>query len=85
MKFSIKKALLTGSLVFGVAVTLPMVQPAPASATGTVPTDLQTAIDNSVSSVNALSPLVLACLAVALIPLGSMLTLKFIHMVLARA
>jgi predicted transcriptional regulator len=57
----------------------------PASAaTGTVPTDLQTAIDDAVASTKALSPLALACLAVALIPLGSMLTLRFINMVLSR-
>ncbi len=56
----------------------------PQKAEGTVPADVQTAINDSIATVQALSPLALAALAVALIPFGSMLALKFLNMVMAR-
>ena len=59
------------------------VQPSLAAG-GTVPTDVQTGIDNSTATAQALSPLALACLTVALVPWASMLTLRFINMVLSR-
>jgi hypothetical protein len=49
-----------------------------------VPADVQTGIDDAKATVQALSPLSLAALTVALIPLGSMLTLRFLNMVLSR-
>lgn len=54
------------------------------TASGTVPTDVQTGIDNAQATVTALSPLALACLVVALTPMGAMLTLRFLNMVLSR-
>jgi hypothetical protein len=59
--------------------------PAPARADGgTVPAELQKGVDDSIASVKALSGLAIACLTVALVPLGAMLTLRFLNMVLSR-
>jgi hypothetical protein len=54
------------------------------TATGTVPDSVQTGIDNSIATVQALDSLALAALVVALTPLGAMLTLRFLNMVLSR-
>lgn len=54
------------------------------ASTGTVNQDVKTGIEDSIATVKALSPLALACLSVALVPLGSMLTLRFLNMVLSR-
>jgi hypothetical protein len=70
-------AVITGSSVVAVSSL-------PASAAGTVPADVQTGIDDAKVTVQALSPLALAALTVALIPMGSMLTLRFLNMVLSR-
>jgi hypothetical protein len=55
-----------------------------AQAAGTVPAELQQGVDDSIASVKALSGLAIACLTVALVPLGAMLTLRFLNMVLSR-
>lgn len=82
---SIKKALLSGIVAASVLGSVGIVaQPQPSFATGTVPADVQTGIDNASATVTALSPLALACLVVALTPLGAMLTLRFLNMVLSR-
>lgn len=51
---------------------------------GNVNADVKTGIEDSIATVKALSPLALACLSVALVPLGAMLTLRFLNMVLSR-
>lgn len=56
----------------------------PAHAVGTVPTEVQNGIDTAKATVEALNPLAFAALSVALLPLGSMLTLRFLNMVLSR-
>ncbi len=78
----IKNVALTVGLIGGIlsAGTVGM----PQKAEATVPADVQTAINDSIATVQALSPLALAALAVALIPFGSMLALKFLNMVMAR-
>ena len=58
--------------------------PSPARADGQVPAELQKGVDDSIASVKALSGLAIACLTVALVPLGAMLTLRFLNMVLSR-
>lgn len=52
--------------------------------TGSVNSDVEQGIADSIETVKALSPLALACLSVALVPLGAMLTLRFLNMVLSR-
>jgi hypothetical protein len=49
-----------------------------------VPAELQQGVDDSIASVKALSGLAIVCLTVALVPLGAMLTLRFLNMVLSR-
>lgn len=56
----------------------------PAGAVGTVPEQVQTGIDDATATIGALSVLALAALTVALTPMGSMLTLRFLNMVLSR-
>ena len=58
--------------------------PSPVRADGVVPAELQKGVDDSIASVKALSGLAIACLTVALVPLGAMLTLRFLNMVLSR-
>jgi hypothetical protein len=41
-------------------------------------------VDDSIATVQALSGLAIAALTVALVPLGAMLTLRFLNMVLSR-
>ena len=79
----IKNAAATATLAAGLALGINGCMPEKAEA-GTVPAEVQQAIDSSIATVNALSPLALAALAVALIPFGSMLALKFLNMVMAR-
>ncbi len=55
-----------------------------AQSAGTVPASVQTGIDNSKATVQALDSLALAALVVALTPMGAMLTLRFLNMVLSR-
>jgi hypothetical protein len=55
-----------------------------AHAAGSVPAELQQGVDDSIASVKALSGLAIVCLTVALVPLGAMLTLRFLNMVLSR-
>ena len=55
-----------------------------ALAAGGVPADLTKNINASKASVEALGVLATACLGVALVPLGSMLSLKFLNMVMSR-
>lgn len=59
-------------------------QPSANAQGGTVPAELQKGVDDSIASVKALSGLAIACLTVALVPLGAMLTLRFLNMVLSR-
>ena len=73
--------LISSALMTSVA----LVAPSPSlAAAGEVPEDVQTGIDNAISTVQALSPLALAALVVSLTPLGAMLTLRFLNMVLSR-
>jgi hypothetical protein len=44
----------------------------------------QQGVDDAIASVKALSGLAIVCLTVALVPLGAMLTLRFLNMVLSR-
>lgn len=53
-------------------------------ADGAAPPDVTTAVDQSIATAKALGPLSLVCLGVALVPWASMLTLRFINMVLSR-
>jgi len=55
-----------------------------AQAAGAVPAELQQGVDDAIASVKALSGLAIVCLTVALVPLGAMLTLRFLNMVLSR-
>jgi hypothetical protein len=55
-----------------------------AQAAGSVPAELQQGVDDAIASVKALSGLAIVCLTVALVPLGAMLTLRFLNMVLSR-
>lgn len=79
-----KKFLASSALavaIFG-AVALPSASFAQSA--GTVPTSVQTGIDNATATVGALDSLALAALVVALTPMGAMLTLRFLNMVLSR-
>jgi hypothetical protein len=58
--------------------------PSAHAAGGAVPAELQQGVDDSIASVKALSGLAIVCLTVALVPLGAMLTLRFLNMVLSR-
>lgn len=80
----LKKLLLAATLSAGLGLMIAPSLPASAQSTGTVNPDVQSGIDSSIATVKALSPLALACLSVALVPLGSMLTLRFLNMVLSR-
>ena len=51
---------------------------------GGAPQDVTTAVNQSIATAKALGPLSLVCLGVALVPWASMLTLRFINMVLSR-
>jgi hypothetical protein len=77
-----KKSLPVLLLAGGIFVSTPAILPADAA--GTVPASVQSGIDQAVATVNALDGLALAALVVSLTPLGAMLTLRFLHMVLAR-
>jgi hypothetical protein len=55
-----------------------------AHAAGTVPADVKKGVEDSIATVEALSGLAIAALTVALVPLGAMLTLRFLNMVLSR-
>lgn len=55
------------------------------AAAGTVPPDVQTAIDNTTATVAALSPVAIAGVAAALIPFGSSMALSFVHKVMSKA
>lgn len=81
MNKKLGSALAISALVFGLSTGVGMKS---ASATGTVPPNVQTGIDNAVATVGALDSLALAALTVALMPLGAMLTLRFLNMVLSR-
>lgn len=81
---NLKKITTISALTIGIAMAGGGVGTLKANAEGTVPTEVQTAINNSTATVNALSPLALAALSIALIPFGSMLALKFMNMVMAR-
>jgi len=81
MKKQLLPVLLALSLSTGITV-LPLTSPVLAA--GTVPADVQTGIDDATATVSALGSISLAALVVALVPFGSMLTLRFLHMVLAR-
>jgi hypothetical protein len=70
------------ALVAGLAIISPF--PALAQTAGTVPENVQSGIDDSIATVEALENLALAALVVALTPLGAMLTLRFLNMVLSR-
>jgi hypothetical protein len=81
----VKKALMAGAICASTLGAVGIViSPQASYATGTVPTDVQTGIDNATATVGALSGLSLAALVVALTPLGAMLTLRFLNMVLSR-
>ena len=80
----LKKLVITATFVAGLGLMVAPSLPASAQTAGTVNPDVQTGIDSSIATVKALSPLALACLSVALVPLGSMLTLRFLNMVLSR-
>jgi hypothetical protein len=57
----------------------------PANAAGTVPTDVQTAVDNTTATVGALAPIALAAITVALVPFGASMALSFVHKVMGKA
>lgn len=74
-----------GAFLIFAALTFPIIgNIQPASAAGTVPPSIQKGIDDATATVGALDGIAVACLAVALTPLGAMLTLRFLNMVLAR-
>lgn len=73
-------ALAISALVFGLSSAV-NIQPAAAQ---TVPANVQKGIDDAIATVGALDALALAALTVALMPLGAMLTLRFLNMVLSR-
>jgi len=80
-KFAASTALAI-AIASGSAITF--YQPSANAQGGTVPAELQKGVDDSIASVKALSGLAIACLTVALVPLGAMLTLRFLNMVLSR-
>ena len=55
-----------------------------AHAGGSAPEKLVEAINSTEKSVEKLRDLAVSCLTVALVPLGSMLSLKFLNMVMSR-
>lgn len=57
----------------------------PSYAVGTVPADVQTAVDNTTATVAALSPIALAAVAAALVPFGAGMALSFVHKVMSKA
>jgi hypothetical protein len=57
----------------------------PTYAVGTVPADVQTAVDNTTATVAALSPIALAAVAAALVPFGAGMALSFVHKVMSKA
>jgi len=79
-----KKQLLPLMLALSLSTGAAVVPFTPVLAAGTVPADVQTGIDDATATVSALGSISLAALVVALVPFGSMLTLRFLHMVLAR-
>jgi len=81
---TMKKQLLPVMLALSLSTGVAVVPFTPVLAAGTVPADVQTGIDDATATVSALGSISLAALVVALVPFGSMLTLRFLHMVLAR-
>jgi hypothetical protein len=79
-----KKFVTTTALALAIGSGGAMVAFSPAHAGGTVPADVQKGVDDSIATVQALSGLAIAALTVALVPLGAMLTLRFLNMVLSR-
>jgi hypothetical protein len=57
----------------------------PANAAGTVPADVQTAVDSTTATVGALAPIALAAISVALVPFGAAMALSFVHKVMGKA
>ncbi len=80
MNSKIASLLILPALVFGGSAIVAE----PAFAGGTVPPKVQKGIDDSIATIGALEGLALAALTVALLPLGAMLTLRFLNMVLSR-
>lgn len=56
----------------------------PAYAVGTVPADVQTAVDNTTATIGALGPIALAAISVALVPFGAGMALKFVRGVMSH-
>lgn len=86
MNSSLKSRRFSWLLIFlvsiGAVCTVHTVSLSPVKAT--VPTAVQTGIDDTIATIQALDGLALAALVVALTPLGAMLTLRFLNMVLSR-
>jgi hypothetical protein len=83
MKQSVLNIALASALLFGGGAFFS----APAFSQATeaeVPEEVQLGIDTAKLTVNSLSGLAIAALVVALVPLGAMLTLRFLNMVLSR-
>ena len=79
-----KKFVTSTALALAIGSGGAMVASSPAHAAGAVPADVQKGVDDSIATVQALSGLAIAALTVALVPLGAMLTLRFLNMVLSR-
>ena len=74
---------LASLVVFG-AVLVPFTFNPSSVSAQTVPQNVQNGIDSATATIQALDGLALAALTVALVPLGAMLTLRFLNMVLSR-
>lgn len=52
---------------------------------GTAPADVVTAVNNTTATIQALGPIALAAVSVALVPFGAGMALKFVRGVMSRA
>jgi hypothetical protein len=84
VKRSVSPLILSAGLLLSAGAVISPVLLGVDSASATVPAAVQTGIDDSVDTIEALSVLALSALTVALTPLGAMLTLRFLNMVLSR-
>lgn len=79
-----KKVLFSTILLSMVVTGGVLLKSAPASAAGTVPTEITDAVNSAKASVQAISGISTVALAVGLSPLGAMLSLRFLNMILSR-
>ncbi len=78
-------AQITGVSAGAALATIVMFESQPSYAVGEVPQDVQTAVDNTVATVQALSPIALAAVAAALVPFGASMALSFVRKVMSNA